>query len=100
VDGVRHLTIDQVIEFHGEALREFGGLDGIRSPHQVAAAVLMPQQSAFGEDTYSALIAVATLLVNSMGGGREQQAHAPFEVLLPSSTDSIVLPLGVSTAGT
>ena len=50
MDGVRYLTVDQVIEFHGEALREFGGLDGIRSPHQVAAAVLMPQQSAFGED--------------------------------------------------
>jgi death-on-curing protein len=52
VDGVRYLTVDQVIEFHGEALREFGGLDGIRSPHQVSAAVLMPQQSAFGEDAY------------------------------------------------
>jgi hypothetical protein len=52
VDGVRYLTVDQVIEFHAEALREFGGLDGIRSPHQVAAAVLMPQQSAFGEDAY------------------------------------------------
>ena len=52
MDGVRYLTIDQVIEFHGEALREFGGLDGIRSPQQLAAAVLMPQQSAFGEDAY------------------------------------------------
>ena len=29
MDGVRYLTVDQVIEFHGEALREFGGLDGI-----------------------------------------------------------------------
>jgi death on curing protein len=52
VDGVRYLTVDQVIEFHGEALREFGGLDGIRSQSQVSAAVLMPQQSAFGEDAY------------------------------------------------
>lgn len=49
---VRYLTVDQVIEFHAEALREFGGLDGIRSPHQLAAAVLMPQQSAFGQDAY------------------------------------------------
>ena len=52
MDAVRYLTIDQVIEFHGEALREFGGLDGIRSPQQLAAAVLMAQQSAFGEDAY------------------------------------------------
>jgi death-on-curing protein len=55
VDAVRYLTIDQVIEFHGDALREFGGLDGIRSPHQVSAAVLMPQQSAFGEDAYPSI---------------------------------------------
>ena len=40
MDVVRYLTIDQVIEFHSEALREFGGLDGIRSPQQLAAAVL------------------------------------------------------------
>ncbi|MGE3344148.1 MAG: type II toxin-antitoxin system death-on-curing family toxin [Vicinamibacterales bacterium] len=52
MEVVRYLTIDQVIEFHGVALREFGGLDGIRSPHQLSAAVLMPQQSAFGEDAY------------------------------------------------
>lgn len=52
MEGVRYLTVDQVIEFHGEALREFGGLDGIRSPHQLSAAVLMPQQSAFAEDAY------------------------------------------------
>ena len=52
---MRYLTIDQVIEFHTEALREFGGLDGIRSPHQLSAAVLMPQQSAFGEDAYPSI---------------------------------------------
>jgi death-on-curing protein len=55
VAPVRYLTIDQVIEFHAEALREFGGLDGVRSPHQLSAAVLMPQQSAFGEDAYASV---------------------------------------------
>jgi death-on-curing protein len=55
VDAVRYLTVDQVIEFHGEALREFGGLDGIRSQHQLSAAVQMPQQSAFGEDAYPSI---------------------------------------------
>ena len=52
---MRYLTVDQVIEFHAEALREFGGLDGLRAPHQLSAAVLMPQQSAFGEDAYSSV---------------------------------------------
>jgi death-on-curing protein len=55
VEGVRYLTVDQVLEFHGEALREFGGLDGIRSPHQLSAAVLMPRQSAFAEDAYPSI---------------------------------------------
>lgn len=50
-----YLTVDQVIEFHAEALREFGGLDGIRSVNQLSAAVLMPQQSAFGEDAYPSI---------------------------------------------
>jgi death-on-curing protein len=50
--GVRYLTVAQVIDFHADALREFGGLDGIRSPQQLSAAVQMPQQSAFGEDAY------------------------------------------------
>ena len=59
MEGVRYLTVDQVIEFHREALREFGGLDGIRSPHQVSAAVLIPQQSAFGEDAYPTVPAKA-----------------------------------------
>ena len=52
MDGVRYLTVDQVIEFHDEALREFGGLEGIRSSPQLSAAMLIPQQSAFGEDAY------------------------------------------------
>ncbi len=55
MDGVLYLTVDQVIEFHDEALREFGGLDGIRSPQQLSAAVFMPQQSAFGKDAYPSL---------------------------------------------
>lgn len=55
MDGVLYLTVDQVIEYHDEALREFGGLDGIRSTNQLSAAVLMPQQSAFGEDAYSSI---------------------------------------------
>jgi death-on-curing protein len=52
MEPVKYLTIDHVIEFHEEALREFGGLSGIRSPHALASAVMQPQQSAFGQDAY------------------------------------------------
>jgi len=55
MDGVKYLTIDHVIGFHEEALQMYGGLDGIRSEHELAAAVMQPQQSAFGEDAYSTI---------------------------------------------
>lgn len=44
-----------MIEFHEIALEEFGGLSGIRSPHDLAAAVMQPQQSAFGVDAYQTI---------------------------------------------
>jgi len=50
--AARYLTLDHVIELHRRALIAFGGLDGIRSKPQLAAAVLQPQASAFGEDAY------------------------------------------------
>jgi death-on-curing protein len=53
VDAVLYLTLDQVIDLHDAAVAEFGGLNGIRSPQQLAAAVAQPQQSAFGEDAYA-----------------------------------------------
>lgn len=52
---VQYLTIDHVIGFHDEALQMYGGLDGIRSKHALASAVMQPQQSAFGEDAYSTI---------------------------------------------
>jgi death-on-curing protein len=47
------LTIDQVIELHAMALSYGnGGTDGVRSHQQLSAAVMQPQQSAFGEEAY------------------------------------------------
>jgi death on curing protein len=54
-DPVLYLTLDQVIALHDAAVAEFGGLGGIRSPQQLAAAVAQPQQSAFGEDAYATI---------------------------------------------
>jgi death-on-curing protein len=53
VETVLYLTLDQVIDLHDSAVAEFGGLNGVRSPQQLAAAVGQPQQSAFGEDAYA-----------------------------------------------
>ena len=52
---IQYLTVDQVIEFHEAALSEFGGLAGVRSPHDLASAVIQPQQSAVGVDAYSTI---------------------------------------------
>jgi death-on-curing protein len=52
---VEYLTVDQVLELHRRVLSLYGGLDGVRSEHQLGAAVLQPQTSAFGEDAYSTI---------------------------------------------
>jgi death-on-curing protein len=49
---VIYLAIEQIEALHLRALSEFGGLQGLRAPHQLAAAVRQPEQSAFGEDAY------------------------------------------------
>lgn len=52
--SVVYLTIDQVLEYHNEAL-QFGGAPGLRSEQLLASAVFQAQQSAFGEDAYPSL---------------------------------------------
>ena|SRR2546430_1546215 len=47
-----YLSVEQVIEMHSEAIRRFGGTDGLRSVDLLESAVFQPQQSAFGEDAY------------------------------------------------
>jgi death-on-curing protein len=52
---VLYLNADQIVEIHRRAIALYGGLDGIRSEHQLLSAVFQPQQSAFGEDAYSTI---------------------------------------------
>ena len=54
-----YLTIDQVVEIHDEAIREFGGIHGLRSQDLLESSVLQPQQSAFSEDAYPTLASKA-----------------------------------------
>jgi death on curing protein len=53
--GIEYLSVDQVIALHRRAIELYGGLDGIRSEHQLASAVFQPQASAFGADAYPSI---------------------------------------------
>ena len=54
-----HLTIDVVREIHDEALKRFGGLQGIRDENLLASAVLAPQSSFGGKSPFADLIDIA-----------------------------------------
>lgn len=49
---VRYLTRDEVLEIHDEALRESGGLFGVRDLGTIDAAIATPQQQFGGRDLY------------------------------------------------
>ena len=59
-DDCFHLTIDVVREIHDEALKRFGGLQGIRDENLLASAVLAPQSSFGGKSPFADLIDIAT----------------------------------------
>ena len=58
-DDCFHLTIDVVREIHDEALKRFGGLEGIRDENLLASAVLAPQSSFGGKSPFADLIDIA-----------------------------------------
>ncbi|MGH8100294.1 MAG: type II toxin-antitoxin system death-on-curing family toxin [Chthoniobacterales bacterium] len=58
-DDCFHLSIDTVREIHGEAIRQFGGLDGIRDENLLASAVLAPQSRFGGKSPYVDTVEVA-----------------------------------------
>jgi death on curing protein len=58
-DDCFHLTIDVVREIHDEALKTFGGLEGVRDENLLASAVLAPQSSFGGKSPFTDLIDVA-----------------------------------------
>lgn len=54
-----HLTVEIVMEIHGEVINRFGGSDGLRDLTLLESAVAAPQASFGGESPYSDLIEVA-----------------------------------------
>jgi death-on-curing protein len=58
-DNCFHLTVEIVREIHAEALKQFGGLDGVRDENLLASAVLAPQSTFGGNSPYADVIEIA-----------------------------------------
>src|SRR5262249_27005605 len=58
-DDCFHLTMEAVREIHDQALKSFGGLQGVRDESLLASAVLAPQSTFGGKSPYTDLIDVA-----------------------------------------
>lgn len=54
-----HLSIETVREIHAEAIKQFGGLDGVRDENLLTSAVLAPQSSFGGKSPYRDIIEIA-----------------------------------------
>ena len=58
-DDCVHLGIDIVREIHAEAIKEFGGANGVRDENLLASAVLTPQSSFGGKSPYADIVEIA-----------------------------------------
>jgi prophage maintenance system killer protein len=58
-DDCFHLTVEIVREIHAEALKRFGGLEGVRDENLLAAAVLAPQSTFGGQSPHGDVIEIA-----------------------------------------
>lgn len=58
-DDCFHLSVEIVCEIHAEALKKFGGLEGVRDENLRASAVLTPQSSFGGKSPYADIVEVA-----------------------------------------
>ena len=58
-DDCTHLGIDTVREIHAEAIKRFGGLNGVRDENLLASAVLTPQSSFGGKSPYADIVEIA-----------------------------------------
>ena len=54
-----HLSIETVVEIHAEAIKQFGGLGGVRDENLLASAVLAPHSTFGGKSPYHDLVEIA-----------------------------------------
>ena len=58
-DDCFHLGVDTVRKIHDEALKQFGGLNGVRDENLLTSAVMAPQSSFGGKSPYTDIVDVA-----------------------------------------
>ena len=58
-DDCFHLDVDIVREIHAEALRQFGGLHGVRDENLLVSAVLAPHSTFGGKSPYADVVEIA-----------------------------------------
>lgn len=84
----RHLTLEQVLELHRLALKQSGGMDGVRDLGALESAVAQPQMTFGGEELYPTLTDKAAALGFSLVcnhpfmDGNKRVGHAAMETFL------------------
>ena len=58
-DDCVHLSVDIVCEIHAEAIKQFGGANGVRDENLLTSAVLTPQSSFGGKSPYADIVEIA-----------------------------------------
>ena len=58
-DECVHLSVDIIREIHTEAIKRFGGLNGVRDENLLVSAVLTPQSSFGGKSPYADIVEIA-----------------------------------------
>lgn len=58
-DNCFHLTVEVVRSIHAEAIRQFGGGEGVRDENLLVSAVLTPQSSFGGKSPYADVVEIA-----------------------------------------
>ena len=75
-DDCVHLSVEIVHEIHAEALKKFGGLEGIRDENLLASAVLAPQSSFGGKSPYADIVEVAAAYLFYICGNHIASPHS------------------------
>lgn len=107
-----HLSVEVVREIHGEALKQFGGAEGVRDGNLLVSAVMTPQSSSRGKSPYADVIEIAAAYLYYLcrnrpfvDGNKRTAMMAPIVFLrlndiepMPDSSDWETLMLDVASS--
>ncbi len=96
---MRHLTLEEVLTLQQEAIRRYGGIEGVRDLGLVESAVAQPQMTFFGTDLYPSLeekaAAIGFSLISNHGflDGNKRVGLAALDTLLRLNGYKLSAPL-------